>query len=776
MTRGRGGGGGGVGVGKGTDPSRDSVPPLPSPSPSLSEVQSSLLVVMDESGRLFDHDNCCVESTQDAGRDGTEGGGDGDVDVNSRKEGNATDVEGEEEEKIAAGVHQDSGLSSSSSASPSIITTSSDTEVNNECGERGATTSTASPVPPGLEPMPSLPEPIRSTSYPISFASSSSLSPLSSSSVTPSPSGPLVSNGGGDGGGCVGGVDVVVDVECGTNQQVKDRIRELKTRFLSFKEDLERIIARLEVLEGGEDGDGDLLGQGIGRSSTKDHPNFVVSQTEDKRKRKDNESDRDIEMMVESGGAKIPGYVDAAVGLYADALVALRDVSVQTVEDVSSAAATLLHSTDDFSDVMKKNLGKIKPNTLSKTDESVVPPPPPTQFVNAASLSTMVDNLVSIKMLSMMQTLVKSSIGGNSNGKTKLADPSATTKPDSSDNPICHQPSPSSSSSSSPSSLSISAAAGHSVDACNSIIMSSLLDELKTIKQEARCREQSEKEDLLAMRQLHSAEVDALRRRLSYLESRDLSLGRWDSSSSNGVGVGASGRGWKDSNSSRVDESLELDRRHRLHRFFEDSGTRHSFRQQQHQHQQHRGDRPSSHHHQPFQVRENGLTHYSSGSTSSIVNPEGASTSSTRTNATATATATTNTTTNTTTITTPLSSRNPNNSSPLPPLSITSSTAMGDDSAAMISPSLPTPTPSDKHYSFGVSKKNGGGDDNNNGNNNHYYHGMGMAQRGMGMSMDLDNDDGGGMVNNLPLPISLPLPIKSQRKHHIMALARAHFY
>jgi hypothetical protein len=43
-------------------------------------------------------------------------------------------------------------------------------------------------------------------------------------------------------------------------QQVKERIRELKTRFLRFRDELERIIGRLEVLEGGEDGDD--LGQG----------------------------------------------------------------------------------------------------------------------------------------------------------------------------------------------------------------------------------------------------------------------------------------------------------------------------------------------------------------------------------------------------------------------------------------------------------------------------------------------------------------------------------
>ena len=542
----------------------------------------------------------------------------------------------------------------------SMITTLED---NNDDDEQGATPA-AIPDPPELDLTTSLPEPTRSTSYPISSASSSSLSSLSTS-VTPSPSDPLVSNSAGVG-----------DAEYGT-QQVKDRIRELKTRFISFRDDLEMIIGRLEVLEGGED-DGSLS----------DHLN-LVSQTEDKRKRKDKESDLDVEMIgvSKSGG----GYVDAAVGVDVDALVALRDISVQTVDNTHSLK--------------------------SKTDESISPPTP---FVNttANNLSTMVDNLVSIKMLSMMQTLVKSSVGGNGNGKAKVVEPSTrtTTTTTESDSDLTCQPSPSSTS------LSISAAS-HSMEACDSI-MSSLLEEIKTIKQEARYRERSEKEDLLAMRQLHSAEVDVLRRRLSYLESRNLSLGRWDLNN-NGGGACASGR----RKGSRVDDALELDRHHyhHHHRFFEDSGTSRSFRPQQY------GDRS-----QAFQ--QNGLARYNSSRSASttIVNPEAGASS-------------------TSTTTTPLSSRN-TNSLALPPLSITSSTATTDSAISSSSASLPTPTPSDKHDSFGFSK------DNNN-DHNHYHHGT----MGMGMGMDLDDDS---MVN---LPLSLLLPIKSQRKHHIMALTHAHF-
>ena len=553
-----------------------------------------------------------------------------------------------------------------SGPSLSMITPSTDNDDDDECDEQGAT-STATPVPPEVEHVVHLPESIHPTSYSIS-SSSSSLSSLSSS-ATPPPSVPLVSN-------------TEAPVGYGT-PQVKDRIRDLKTRFLGFRDDLERIIGRLEVLEGVDGG-------------LSDHPQASL-QKEDKGKRKAKESDLDIEIMSgsESGGT-IPGHVDSGVGVDTNALDAPRGISVQTL-NVSSAIP--LDSMDDLSNVTKNNLESGK-------DDGI---PSSTQFVNTTSnLSTMVDNLVSIKMLSMMQTLVKSSVGGNSNSNAKLVEPSTITKTTTtttteSDSELICQPSPSTSS------IFISAAS-HSMDACDSI-MSSLLEELRTIKQEARCREQSEKEELSAMRQLHSAEVDALRRRLSYLESRNVNLGTWDMN--NGVGgAGLSGR-WKDS---RVDDSLELDRHHHNRRFFDDSGARHTLRQQRY------GDRPQA-------LQQSSLTHHSSRSTS-IVNPEGASTSADTT-------------------TPPLSLRKPN-SLPPPPLSVTSSTA-ADSMASSSTPSLPTPTPPITSSKPGFSKDN----------NSHYY--------GMGTSMDLDDDS---MVN---LPLTLPLPIKSQRKHHIMALARAHF-
>lgn len=507
---------------------------------------------------------------------------------------------------------------------------------------------------------------------PISCSScSSSLSSLSSS-ATPPASGPLA------------GVDVIADASAGNGtQQLKGRIRELKTRFVGFRDDLERIIGRLEVVEGGGGEDVVVYGdRSLGQGSVDGGSSEFVSQasqTGNKGKLKDKGNDLDIEMMGISQSGAIPGHVDTAVG---DSSVVLRDVSVQTdeppitVRTVGVSSAIPLHAMDGLA---KK---KIKP-TLSKTDESF----PPTQY---SSLSTMVDSLVSNKMLSMMQTLVKSSIGGSGNGElvessTTTADSAntGTTK----DSDITGQTSPS------PTSLFISAG-NHSMDPYD--IMSNLLEELKTIKEEARCRDQSEKEDLLAMRQLHSAEVDALRRRLSYLESGNMSgiIGRqWDTNS---------GGRWKGS-SRVVDDSLESDRHH--HRFFEDSSggtTHHLFRQQQY------GDR-SQH------LQRNGLSRQSSSSTSTV-NPEGEQPRM-----------------NNNSTTTPLSRKlNPLS---LPLLSVSSSTGVADSSANTSLPTPTPPTPSDRHYSFGYSKK------------------------------DVDDD------NQLPLP----LPVKSQRKHHMMALARAHF-
>ena len=484
-------------------------------------------------------------------------------------------------------------------------------------------------------------------------------------SLTPSTPGPLVS---GD-----------------ADAEVRERYRELKARFLVLKDALGGIIGKLEGLEGGAgwDEDGDL-----GRAG---RPDYVSQgcQTEENRERKGKEKEKIYEMM---------GYADAAVGL--DGLVAFKDVSVQTHKPSHSAVASstaiavqtvnvvgsLPAEMDDLS-----NARNLKSTHLEPKNDDILHP-----FTTTDSLSTIVDNLVSVKMLSMMQMLVKSNVGAHNNKLKPVVE--NTTSNNECDSDILRQPSPSTQSS-----LSISAS--HSMETCDNMV-TSLLDELKTIKEEARCREQNEKEDLLAMRQLHSAEVDALRRRLSYLESSNLSFGRWESDDAATAGSGSGSRRWRGSASMRID-SLDLDRRHHHHyrhhrQFLEDHPT--SFRQQ-------------------YVDHSNGLDRHSSSS--STVHPDSESARTTNNNATTTPQSSY----------TPLSFKKVN-----PSLQAATTTILTTDSAKTnpIS-SLATPlTPSERHHPYGFSRNNSG-------------------------TMDLDDD------------LPLPLPVKSQRKHHMMALARAHF-
>ncbi|PPQ96228.1 hypothetical protein CVT26_005601 [Gymnopilus dilepis] len=131
----------------------------------------------------------------------------------------------------------------------------------------------------------------------------------------------------------------------------------------------------------------------------------------------------------------------------------------------------------------------------------------PRTKVMSSNLSLLVDNLVSAKMLSVMDSMLKARTAA-----TKPATPDATSQEqveqaDQSTSPVTEgaesTPGPGLS------------------ETHGSILMATLLDELKAMKEEARLRSQREKEEMEAIRQLHSAEVDALRRRLSYLESQN---------------------------------------------------------------------------------------------------------------------------------------------------------------------------------------------------------------------------------------------------------------
>lgn len=111
------------------------------------------------------------------------------------------------------------------------------------------------------------------------------------------------------------------------------------------------------------------------------------------------------------------------------------------------------------------------------------------------NLSFVVDNLVSTRLLSLTRGLKQSTEDGPMLG-------SAT---DRTSSPVCG-------SATSSSMRGTSGADGHFVNA--------LFDELRLLREEAHAREQRIKDEMRALRQLHNAEVDSLRRRLAYLESQ----------------------------------------------------------------------------------------------------------------------------------------------------------------------------------------------------------------------------------------------------------------
>ncbi|KAF8886686.1 hypothetical protein CPB84DRAFT_1537788 [Gymnopilus junonius] len=112
-----------------------------------------------------------------------------------------------------------------------------------------------------------------------------------------------------------------------------------------------------------------------------------------------------------------------------------------------------------------------------------------------SNLSLLVDNLVSAKMMAVMDSMVKARAAAKAPPSTSPDQPDQVTSPTERES---------------------SPAESH-----GSVLISTLLDELKAMKEETRLRVQREKEEMEAIRQLHSAEVDALRRRLSYLESQN---------------------------------------------------------------------------------------------------------------------------------------------------------------------------------------------------------------------------------------------------------------
>jgi len=141
-------------------------------------------------------------------------------------------------------------------------------------------------------------------------------------------------------------------------------------------------------------------------------------------------------------------------------------VEVQTIVDSNSSSET---DTDTIA---------INISSFMKEE----PLDPKTQIMSS-NLSLLVNNLVSAKMLAVMENMAKNKPKESTVSESDLLR------------------------------LSSPPVAGSSV--------TDVLEEFKVMKEEALAKEQRDKEELQALRELHSAEVDALRRRLYFLESQN---------------------------------------------------------------------------------------------------------------------------------------------------------------------------------------------------------------------------------------------------------------
>jgi len=141
-------------------------------------------------------------------------------------------------------------------------------------------------------------------------------------------------------------------------------------------------------------------------------------------------------------------------------------VEVQTIVDSNSSSET---DTDTIA---------INVSSFMKEE----PLDPKTQIMSS-NLSLLVNNLVSAKMLAVMENMAKEKPKESTVSESDLLR------------------------------LSSPPVAGSSV--------TDILEEFKAMKEDALAREQRDKEELQALRELHSAEVDALRKRLYFLESQN---------------------------------------------------------------------------------------------------------------------------------------------------------------------------------------------------------------------------------------------------------------
>jgi hypothetical protein len=148
--------------------------------------------------------------------------------------------------------------------------------------------------------------------------------------------------------------------------------------------------------------------------------------------------------------------------------VSVPSMEIQTIVDSNSSSETDTDTiTINTSSCMKEELSDPKTQIMS------------------SNLSLLVNSMVSAKMLAVMENMAKNK---SKEGTVSDSDPLQRRL------------------------FSPPVAASSVTD---------LLEEFKAMKEDALAREQRDKEELQALRELHSAEVDALRRRLYYLESQN---------------------------------------------------------------------------------------------------------------------------------------------------------------------------------------------------------------------------------------------------------------
>ena len=180
-----------------------------------------------------------------------------------------------------------------------------------------------------------------------------------------------------------------------------------------------------------------------------------------------------------------------------------RDVDKDiTMTDSSISAHGQPHSTHQSSSTYDLAGGSKAPRSSVAAGVNLENPE------DRANLYLLVDNIVSSKMLSLNQSLnfLKPSVnlddrtpGIGSESSTQVGSPNPTE--------------PYSSLSSIPN------GSGNNADGST---INNLLAEIKALREEASARERRAKDEWESLRRLHSVEVDALRRRLAYLESQAL--------------------------------------------------------------------------------------------------------------------------------------------------------------------------------------------------------------------------------------------------------------